>query len=762
MAFQNLSQHGPLKRFKKGECPICKSKGQGCAYHENDDRAIDLVLCIDEEAWHPDYVRGRRSRSNDAWSETTLWIPKGMERSGRPAKEETRQEQADRQVRRQARLQAEADRKAGNPDGNLRHQEYSKLLKQLPERLHPEDAADLLRRGISADKARSMGIRSIAIRQPLFTRINSAIPGISSDGRSMSNAQPGYIVPIRDTSGRILGAQLKNRNPKPIDPIAAKSYAKYLWLSSAGIDGGYGPSLACDDLPLAFARPQTPDLDRSDYLGLCEGTGVKVALVADRFGIPTIGASGGNFGKPGNDFYLLDRYYKASGKKHIMLFPDAGALFNPDVILAYSRIAEFVEWKNKQGKVTAQAQKAIGDKQMKKFEPIELKVMWWDQFTKENADPDELTTEKPIVLPWKDFFSCTLGVERKPANAWIESRKFSADEVRDSRYCDFDMPAKREMLCIKASLGLGKTHRMIELIVQKGWAAVVVDPTNNLCVNFNERAAKAGISADLVGNLVGQDEAIAAASSLVQVMSLCPDSIMNVSIEGSIGKILVIDEANETGQAFRQRPTHIQKIRREAIEHFQALLHVAHGVVLMDGNLSDLSCKWFSDLCPSLSVRKIEYSHKNVMKFDMEVGTKEQFIANMAYLVKVGAAPIIIGTDSKADTRVAEYPLNADTAKECSVDAEGKLYSAWAELLMKDPAEFVRVFSPKSVAYSPAAGSGWDCNVGNYFKKNFILGTGVLGVDGMMQNSARDRSLEEPRLTHIASTGLDQYWSIDK
>ncbi|MGL5065595.1 MAG: hypothetical protein ACRC62_36965, partial [Microcoleus sp.] len=32
----------------------------------------------------------------------------------------------------------------------------------------------------------------------------------------------------------------------------------------------------------------------------------------------------------------------------------------------------------------------------------------------------------------------------------------------------------------------------------------------------------------------------------------------------------------------------------------------------------------------------------------------------------------------------------------------------------------------------------------------------------MMQNSARDRSLEEPRLTHIASTGLDQYWSIDK
>jgi hypothetical protein len=303
MPIRNFSQ-ATLNKFSKGTCPICHNKGWGCSYRNDDDGRIDLILCISKDhRTHPDYELHGTSRSDQEYSETTQWIPNGQKRTGIPKAPETPQEKADRIARQKEQLQAEADRRAGNPDGNLRHEQYSKLIKILPDRLHPEDAADLARRGISAEKARSMGIRSIAVRQPLLAPINSAIPGISNDGRNMTNAQPGYIVPIRDTSGRILGAQLHNRIPKPIDPIEAKKYAKYVWLSSAGYGTGYGPSLACDELPLAYVAPGTPSIDLADYLGLCEGTGVKVSLVADRFGVPTIGASGGQFGKSNNDFY---------------------------------------------------------------------------------------------------------------------------------------------------------------------------------------------------------------------------------------------------------------------------------------------------------------------------------------------------------------------------------------------------------------------------------------------------------------------------
>jgi hypothetical protein len=756
MALQSKS---PLdfKRFTRGECPICSGSAWGCGYGmDGDDVAV--VFCIDKAASHNDYVYRGESKG-EGYNTSAMWVPNERAK-GAKAAAETVEEKLERARRRQEQLQAIEERNAGNPNGNLRHQEYSKLIAALPSQLHPIDAADLARRGISPDRAKAMGIRSIGAFQPLPIQINASIPGIGSDGRSMKNAYAGYIVPIRDTSGRILGAQLKNRATAPQDGSA---FSKYLWLSSSGKNSnGYGPSLACGDLPLAFYAPATPDLDRADYLGFCEGTGVKVALIADRFGVPTIGGSGGSWGKAGNDFYLLDQYYKASGKKHLMLFPDAGAIFNPDVIGNYAKLAEFVAWKNRQGETAVQVQKAIGDKKVAKYQPIELKVMWWDQFTKQSPDPDELTNERSIVLSWKQFFSCTLGTERKPAQAWIDSRKFTPDEVRDSRYCDFPAPQHREMLCIKASLGLGKTERMIRLIVELGWAAIVLDPTNNLCINFNERAAQAGIDAEMVGQLTGMGEAIAAAGQCIQIISLCPDSILAIDIESASQKILVIDEANETGLAFRQRPTHIKKIRREAIEHLTGLLHVVHSVVVMDGNLSDLSCQWFLDLCPSLKARKIEYSHKNKIAFDLEIGTKDEFISNMVYRLKQDDTTIIVGTDSKADTRAAQYALNADTAKECAVDEDGNLYSEWAELLMKDPAEFVRLFSPTSIAYSPAAGSGWNCNVGDYFKENFILGLGVLGVDGMLQMSARDRNLATTRRTWIAPIGLQDCWKIDK
>ena len=493
--------------------------------------------------------------------------------------------------------------------------------------------------------------------------------------------------------------------------------------------------------PIILYQTSSPDLDKADFVGACEGSSGKPTTIASKFGIPVIGAIGGNFGKG------FESFYRSSGRKNILLFPDAGAIHNPDIITQYKKLADFVELQNEEGK-------ARDDKWIDTV----LMVQWWDQFKTSDADPNELGGDKSIALTWKQFFSCTLGTDRRYADTWKDSRKFTPDEVRDSRYCDFNLPKRGEMLCVKAGLGLGKTHRVIEQIISKSAEVISLNPTNSLCINFGKRAEKRGITSELIGNL---ESANGSHRGSIAVITLCPDSILNIKIDTMHDAVLVIDEAIETGLAFRQRKTHIKKIRRDAIEHLTALLNVCKGVVLLDGNLTDQSVQWFQDLCPSLVTHKIEYSHRSPMHYEIELGTKEEFLGNLLTTLKLQHDPVFFATDSKADTRCTQYALNADTVKE-SILKDGKLESSPAQLIRDDVAAFIKEFGiDGSLSISPVAGAGWDCSVGDHFKDNFLLGVGVIGVDGLLQMSARDRNTVPHRRTWVEAIGLRKYWAID-
>ena len=734
-------------RFEKNGCPICGGKTRGCAYRELQG-SIDLIICHNSSTSVSGYTYKGPTRGT-GFAAGGMFVPNELLRSGANVRPESVEDRQARQKALEEQLTARKTRQAGNPSPELRHAEYSKLINNLSPELHPEDAKDLERRGISVAQAQNMGIRSIAPQQILPILIDASIPGVSANGRTLTNSKPGYIVPIRNPQGQILGFQLKNR----LKPIAGKEkeHQKYLWISSASKDGdGYGPALASDHLPLAFVDPKSKDLDLADYVGLCEGTGVKVSLAADRFGIPTIGASGGNFIQ--GDPAFFNSYYEAIGRRNILFLPDGGAVFNPDIVAQYEKVAEFVKSRNIAGR----------REHGKDWTPIELKVLWWQQFTKADADPDEFVGGRYSILTWEQWYSCTLGSDRQAANSWINSRVFTANEKRDARYCDFNAPEFRQLLCIKAGLGLGKTERILRIIAELNAQVIVFAPTNNLCLNFNERASEMGIQTEMLSQLAAMDETVRNAAQSIQMVTLCPDSILSIDPESVRGKIVVIDEANETGLAFRQRPTHIKKIRRIAIEYLIAILHLAHSVVILDGNLTDESCKWYSDLCPSLNVHKVEFTHRSPMNFEMNLGTKDEFLGELKYQIKAGVDRIIAGMDSAADTSIAEYSLHKGTVQEGAIGEDGKLHSSWTELLMKDPIAFMKKFGPNSLAFSPACGSGWNCNVGDFFKKFFLLGTGVLGVDGMLQIAARDRNTASTRFSWIAPKGLPQYWTIDK
>ncbi|MEC4818662.1 MAG: hypothetical protein SAK29_36115, partial [Scytonema sp. PMC 1069.18] len=127
------------------------------------------------------------------------------------------------------------------------------------------------------------------------------------------------------------------------------------------------------------------------YIGLAEGI-LKPWIIAQLRNQITIGASGGNFAGSPETFkqYLAAASERLGGTKDLLLWADAGAVVNKNVMRQYRRTYELVKrW------------------------GYTLKVAWWGQVDKSCADGDEYTGEFEI-LSWAQFES----LSRNPQSVW--------------------------------------------------------------------------------------------------------------------------------------------------------------------------------------------------------------------------------------------------------------------------------------------------------------------------------------------------------
>jgi hypothetical protein len=254
--------------------------------------------------------------------------------------------QSTAEERQQRRAQREAEEKAIYQAGLSiaeRHSNYSQIATQLP--LHPDDRADLERRGLSAAAIASFA--SVEPWQQLSEPVSDRTPG--SNGEKLLTKYSGYLVPARDVNGCITGFQIRNRAMGDGNP-------KYPWLSTSSRPA----NLQNGELPLTYA----PCAD-SSVLNLCEGI-LKPAVSAEIHSAPFIGAAGGNFASSPEQ---LHQCISTLLPRTIALCPDAGALSNRQVMHQYSLLAKLVA--------------GLG---------YELKVRWWGQVTKANGDVDEIST----------------------------------------------------------------------------------------------------------------------------------------------------------------------------------------------------------------------------------------------------------------------------------------------------------------------------------------------------------------------------------
>lgn len=242
-----------------------------------------------------------------------------------------------------------------------RDRQYRLMLAQLT--LNDADRVDLERRGFTPEEIEACQFKSVTQWQHLPEGLlSTALPGVLPGGTL--NTQPGYLNPVPDADGLIIAFQLRLAEPG--------DEGRYRWLTSKTKTNQAGARAHVEEeLPLAFHNPIIKEgWAIEPEIGLCEGTGTKPFLAANRLRRRMIGAAGGNFASsPKALEAALRSKVHDSGK--VIFYPDAGAVSNIQLLKTYQRTFELIE--------------ALG---------YRLVIGWWGQVEKPAGDIDELNQQQ--------------------------------------------------------------------------------------------------------------------------------------------------------------------------------------------------------------------------------------------------------------------------------------------------------------------------------------------------------------------------------
>jgi hypothetical protein len=293
--------------------------------------------------------------------------------------------QRERQQRQVERERAEAQRQATALSALERDRYYQQLLDQLS--LHPADQNALSARGLSAAQLQTWGVKSVEQWQRLEPSLPHTLPGVSLSGERLNVAGAGFLCPIRDVNGLLVGFQLRLR--------VAETGGRYRWLTSATKKRPHGPTphLPHGELPLAVHRP--PQVQHT-AIALVEGTGPKPFILSQRRSQVVVGAAGGQFASsPQTLQHTLAVLAAELDTQTVEFFPDAGAISNRQVMRQYRRTWTLLrQW------------------------GYQVRVAWWGQDTKAAPDIDELEAlDERTPLTW--LTTAQLEVMAHPRLDWL-------------------------------------------------------------------------------------------------------------------------------------------------------------------------------------------------------------------------------------------------------------------------------------------------------------------------------------------------------
>ncbi len=778
---------------KKNLCPVCGNH-HGCLI--NQDLSV-LCLRVDNQKDAPEGYRFAKPLSGGmgglfvTTDNNKTWVQGQQRQNGRrlalAAKEGSRQKSGALSV-------AERDRL------------YCQMLSQLT--LNPTDRADLHRRGVTDEQIRLWNVKSVERWQKLDSCLSPSLPGVSLSGLSLVNYHPGYLVPIQSPSGEITGFQIANRERSEGRP-------KYPWLTgkTSKRPEGAQPNLLNGELPITVAYPSAPDTDEAVRIGLCEGTGVKPRLAAERLGIPVVGASGGHFvsspktlesyikeiseiwisqkksrqqsdawnstktatdklpcqdtgesrskvNGDGLDTNSLDgqgrRETDTFGLSNAtcILLPDAGAVINSHIMSQYKNtIGLLSRW------------------------GYSVQVAWWGQVTKDDCDIDELDSFDCIkYLTPAEFFdlSRTELYKKQVREAQRKLNRLSYPAITvNQRYLDVELSCTGISL-VKSPMGTGKTEAIKKLRTEckvNDKRLLLLGSRNGL---LYQTCGRAGIDHLRSLQAVGFSPLTSTMLRNAEALAMCVDSLWRLNPDEWQGATVVIDEAESVVDHLLMGNTCAKRraeLCTKLADIVQAVIRSGGRVVLMDAGLTDVPVSYIKQLAPEETpVSGVINTWKsgdgwNVKFHDGTTDGVKDFVNDDSAIaqeiiacLQSGGIPVV-ATDSQMAAEALERRLaQVGFINGLRVDSTTSEESADVQRFLESPNQYLRDKRPQWLIYTPTAESGLSIDE-NHFTLMFGLFKGVVGTKTQMQMLGRVRS-PIPRHVFSALYGLkDEDWA---
>jgi len=765
------------KRFSRRDCPICNGARNDCRAN----LISNLIHCRDTEANPPDYTfRGLDALGFGMWAdrvEADAWA----EEKRCEWQEERRRDREIQETQRRQQLLAEADR-----DREIRN-----ILAQLTlTDLHRQA---LQSRGLTDADIEAGMYRSVVPWQKLINPVSDRLAGIQKGGKRLHIHASGILCPIANHRGEFIGWQVR------LDE--AQDGAKYLWAASESKRRSeISVHLPNGELPLAFFEPgsipreqrskgageqettadPTSQIDLNEakqgekpksqipnpksteihlaladafpgkiLVALTEGVSFKPAITAQRLGIHTIGASGGNFASSKETLtkYLNAIKIEAGTEIVPILFADAGSTNNNSVMLAYSRTAEVF--------------KSMG---------CNLHVAWWGQTSKEDGDIDEVNDETLSnlrLLPYQDFLSFVKKNQHQQEVEKTQQRlrnlTYAPDLLLEKRYLP-DLVGQiplQGIVALKSPKGTGKSVQIQHLIAHLrslGIKVISITPRRAL---GREQALKWDI--DWGGDAEAPGIHRLTLLENLETVGLCWDSLWKLMERDWSQTLVVIDESELAiahlllSATCKEKRPHILRTLEQKI---QESLENGGMLLVADADMTDLSVDYFRALAPNAPTFVVvnQYGGEEIRwRVEYHTGKKDVAVTKLmealslpvteadgsAMLTNYGVERqrrIAIPTDSQDQAESLERYIQEQHPQLLTIriDSTTTETDAGREFVEK-PNEKIRELRPDVLIYTPSMGAGVSIDI-PWFDEVHAFFVGVIEPSQSRQMLGRIRT----------------------
>ena len=655
-----------LDSFKRNNpCPVCNSENGGCKQSD------DLILCMNERGNVPGYRFVGQSKDGGEWGK---FLPADLLEAH---SDEWRREWQERREQKRIQQQREWEaRQVESLSADKRDKAYRQLLSSLT--LKPSDRADLQRRGLSDSQIEQQGFKSVQQWQPARNAPLN-LPGVLPHD-SLNIPEAGYLCPITDIHGRIVGCQVRSRDPQ--------AERKYYWLSSAGKKRSMGQSShlkGTDENPLQFLG----DFANASRIALCEGTGAKPAIAHHRLGLPVIGAAGGNFASGKSQ--ILEALQLAPNAQWV-LYADAGSRHNPHIVRQYSALADLL---HEQG--------------------IALLIADWNQWDDKAAgDIDEIEDYSNIQLkPFSDFAAIHIEPTRKERfraeteriQAELNSLRIEPTITATGRYIPqglLQLPEKSGIILVDGTMGVGKTSTALKELVQQH-RSQYPKALEWLFTPRNLLGIQSGAILGLPHHSYSTAYPFQSSSCFESVGAIALDQLPD-------GVPLIL--CDEAGQSFKQvlDGGTCKDSQPFVLEHIQQLFRIVAErggwIVLSEDGLTNLELDFVKDASGLEVVEHLKFTREVITPRTFEIYDHPSLTWDEMLIRLEQGENLLSFADSRKWLEETERMLAERGIEGCFFIHSGNSQEEWVRDLMKNPTAWVEQNKPRFLGFTPSMGSG--------------------------------------------------------